>query len=118
MSEAATQETTNSTEENMKTKVKIIIAAALATAAGSAAWSLTRNSAGAPPVVLYGNVDIREVDLAFRQGGRLERMAFEEGDFVPAGTVLAELDSGPYCDALAAATAEVAAARAELEKLQ
>ncbi|TWI12772.1 secretion protein HlyD [Aerolutibacter ruishenii] len=68
-------------------------------------------------LVLYGNVDIREVQLAFRQPGRVKEMAFEEGDAVTAGDRVALLDAKPYEDALAAANAAVRVAEAEVGKL-
>src|SRR5690625_2356881 len=67
---------------------------------------------------LYGNVDIREVQLAFRQPGRIAEMIFDEGDTVLAGTRMATLDDQPYRDALASADASVEAAQAELTKLR
>ncbi len=68
--------------------------------------------------LLYGNVDIREVELAFRQPGRLQRVHVDEGDRIKAGDLLAELDDQPLREALARADAEVQAAQAELEKLR
>ena len=56
-------------------------------------------------LVLYGNVDIRQVDLGFRVSGRLQKMFFEEGDEVKQGDVLAVLDKAPYEADLAAAKA-------------
>lgn len=67
---------------------------------------------------LYGNVDIREVQLAFRQSGRVTEMAFDEGDAVRAGERMAALDAQPYQEALAAAQAQVHVAQAELAKLR
>lgn len=67
---------------------------------------------------LYGNVDIREVQLAFRQPGRLVEMSFDEGDAVAAGARMARLDAQPYQDALAAADASAQVAGAELAKLR
>lgn len=67
---------------------------------------------------LYGNVDIREVELAFRQPGRMVSMALDEGDAVTVGTVMARLDATPYREKLAAAEAEFRAAQAELDKLR
>lgn len=67
---------------------------------------------------LYGNVDIREVQLAFRQPGRVAQMAFDEGDAVTSGTRMAALDAQPYREALAAAEASVQVAQAELSKLR
>ena len=47
---------------------------------------------GAEPFVLYGNVDIRQVSLAFNSSGRIRAMTVEEGDQIHAGQVLARLD--------------------------
>ena len=47
-------------------------------------WFLNSNNKN--ELVLYGNVDIRQVDLGFRVSGRVETMPFQEGDFVPAGS--------------------------------
>lgn len=69
-------------------------------------------------LTLYGNVDIREVEMAFRQSGRISRMAFDEGSRVKAGDLLAELDAQPYRDALAGAEAQVLLARSEVDKLR
>ncbi|MCC6915705.1 secretion protein HlyD [Nitrosomonas sp.] len=86
--------------------------------AGSAvfAW-IQRTGQDESLLYLYGNVDIREVQLAFRQPGRLEQVLFDEGDFVAAGTWVATLDAQPYQEALAAARAAVQVARAGLAKM-
>lgn len=67
---------------------------------------------------LYGNVDIRQVELGFRVPGRIEQMRYEEGDAVAEGDLLARLDQRPYRDDLRIAEAEVASARARLEMLE
>lgn len=46
-------------------------------------------------LILYGNVDIRQISLAFNSNGRIEEMLKEEGDAVKAGDVLARLDTRP-----------------------
>lgn len=85
---------------------------------GTRVLSLVNGNASVEaPLVLYGNVDIREVEMAFRQPGRLTAMAFDEGDAVRAGDVLAEIDAQPVRDAVAIAEAEVRRVRAELDKL-
>jgi membrane fusion protein YbhG len=68
--------------------------------------------------ILYGNVDIREVDLGFRIGGRLASMRAEEGDPIAKGQLLAVLDDAPQREALALAQAGVAEAQANLQRLQ
>jgi membrane fusion protein YbhG len=69
-------------------------------------------------ITLYGNVDIREVALAFRVSGRLDAVDFDEGATVKAGQRVAALDDQPYREALDAANARVAAAEANYAKLQ
>ncbi|MFC0589102.1 HlyD family efflux transporter periplasmic adaptor subunit [Novosphingobium aquiterrae] len=61
---------------------------------------------------LYGNVEIREVQLGFRVPGRIARLLVDEGDRVTPGQVLAELDTRPFEDRLAGADARVEAASA------
>ncbi|MBO9576527.1 MAG: secretion protein HlyD [Sphingobium sp.] len=70
------------------------------------------------PLTLYGNVDIREVDLGFRGGGRIAQIPVEEGAHVKAGDLLAELDTAPVADRAAQAEAQVAQAQAQLLKLR
>jgi HlyD family secretion protein len=65
-------------------------------------------------LTLYGNVDVRQVELGFRIPGRVETMAFQEGDFVPAGTFMGALDKRPYEDQRAQAAAHVEALQAAL----
>lgn len=52
-----------------------------------------RGSAKHQELVLHGNVDIRQISLAFDGSGRIARLHAEEGDRVRAGAVLAELDT-------------------------
>ncbi len=103
---------------------KIVPVVLLVAAAGAAAawyWGVPQRYGyflPAPPTeVLYGNVDIRQVSLGFRVGGRLAAVAVEEGDAVKVGDVLARLDAGPYEIAVRAAEDNVAALRATLDKL-
>ena len=74
---------------------RLVIAgvALLVLVAAVAGYYLRRH--GAHEIVLYGNVDIREVNLGFRVGGRVESLEVDEGDTVKAGQVLARLDPAP-----------------------
>ncbi|MGY6214384.1 secretion protein HlyD [Methylolobus aquaticus] len=81
------------------------------------AWSTHRREPEAA-LVLYGNVDIRDVEMAFRQSGRLARLTVEEGDRVEPGDLLGELDAQPFQEALAVAEAQARQASAELQKLR
>ena len=65
---------------------------------------------------IYGNVEIREVELGFRVGGRIAQVLVDEGDKVTPGQDLARLDGQPIRDRLAGADAKVAAASAMVSK--
>ena len=67
---------------------------------------------------IYGNVDIRTVNLSLRVGGRLASLAVEEGDGISAGQVLGQLDARPYENALAQAEADVEMQKAQLSLLE
>lgn len=98
---------------------RIVIALIIIVAIGLLSWwFLLRDQEDNHVLRLYGNVDIREVEMAFRQPGRLTHMMFDEGDVVTAGQVMAQLDATPYRDRLAAAQAELQATQAGLDKLR
>lgn len=97
---------------------RVAITVVIVVLGGALAFWLSRDHGKSDSLRLYGNVDIREVQLAFRQPGRVMRMAFDEGDVVRAGERLATLDAQPYRDALAAAQAQVQVAQAQLAKLR
>jgi len=67
---------------------------------------------------LYGNVNIREVEMAFRVGGRIETIAVDEGTGVKAGQVLATLDTATLDARMNEAEAQAAQAEAQLAKLR
>jgi len=60
-------------------------------------------------LVLYGNIEIRQVDLGFRVAGRIEKMFFEEGDMIKKGDLVAKLDGTQYYDVWNKAKAEAKA---------
>ena len=91
----------------MKPRILIPVAAvALAAAAGT--WACRGHGASERPT-LFGNVDIREVNLAFRTGGRVAEIKVDEGSLVHAGDLIATLDTEPLRNALANAEGAVAA---------
>jgi HlyD family secretion protein len=69
-------------------------------------------------LTLFGNVDIRSVDLGFRVPGRIAAMSVDEGAKVKEGEILTRLDTQPLTDALNAAEAQIGAATAQLDKLR
>jgi HlyD family secretion protein len=89
--------------------------AVLGAAAALGIWGCTGRDHGMP--VLYGNVDIREVNLAFRVGGRITDIQVDEGSPVHAGDLIATLDPEPLQNAVANAEAAVAATGAHAAML-
>ncbi|WP_420607304.1 secretion protein HlyD [Novosphingopyxis sp.] len=70
------------------------------------------------PLKLYGNIDIREVDLAFRVDGRVAELLVDEGDAVRAGQLLGRLDPEPLRAELSEAEANIGAQNAQLDLLR
>ncbi|MCX8999930.1 secretion protein HlyD [Rhizobiaceae bacterium BDR2-2] len=109
----------------MSKKVLRALAVVAIAGAGTAAYVLDvparlgwTASSTSEHLTLYGNVDIRQVRLGFRVGGRLSEALVEEGDSIVAGDVLARLDMQPLEDSLRASEAQVEAMRAMLEKME
>lgn len=88
-------------------KKKIIVLILLLLAIGAATFFATRNNENPNELTLYGNIEIRQVDLSFQVSGIIEKMFKEEGDSVKKGELLAILDSRDYSSNLEKATAEV-----------
>jgi HlyD family secretion protein len=101
-----------------------IVAVVLSAVIAAAAWALDVpgrlgwREDSAHNLTLFGNIDIRQVELGFRVAGRIKAMKFEEGETVAAGTLLAELDTRSYEDNARAMEAQVAEKDATLQKLQ
>lgn len=66
----------------------------------------------------YGNVDIRDVTLAFRVPGRLSEIRKSEGDHVEVDEVLAVLDKAPFELQLAQAKAAADVAAAQVKSVE
>ena len=72
----------------------LVIGVAVVVATGAIAYLMSRAQHDGV-LTLYGNVDIREVNLGFRVAGRVAALAVDEGDVVHAGQPLGQLDVGP-----------------------
>ena len=75
-----------------------------------------KNAVGA--LTLYGNVDIREVQLAFQDAGRIAYLAVDEGAKVSKGQVVAELDPVRFQMEAGRLSGEVAAQARLVERLK
>jgi len=98
-------------------KKRIIPVALLALALAGLGWWLTHRPSGNHEIVLYGNVDLREVDLAFNDSQRIAQVLVQEGDRVHQGQVLARLDTSRLTPQLEQAEAQAKAQAAVLQRL-
>jgi HlyD family secretion protein len=97
----------------MKKKTKFIIVAVIVLTVGGAillSRSLFHETQG-DELVLHGNVDIRQVELAFNGNERISDVLVREGDKVKNGQLLATLDSLRLSHEVARAEAQVNAQR-------
>ena len=99
--------------------VRFTLAALVTAALVLSACSDDRRSGDrSAPLTLYGNVDIREVQLAFQDAGRIRALPVDEGARVAAGQVVAELDPTRYQLELQRLNGEVAAQTQVLARLR
>ena len=82
-----------------------------------AGFNFYRNRPKDDSLVLYGNVDIRQISLAFNASERIEKMNAEEGDHVKKGDVLATLNTQTLQLAIAQTKAQIASQNAAVAKL-
>lgn len=94
----------------------ILVGIALAAAGW---WLLSGNDGGDDDaIVLYGNVDIRQIELAFKSTERITRMHAQEGQRVQRGEVLATLDPVRAEQSLRRAEAQMAAQQQQLAEFE
>lgn len=98
-------------------KIGALIAIGAVLLGGLLWWRYTRHR-DSGELVLQGNVDLREVALAFKDGERISEVLAQEGDQVRAGQVLARLDTGRLEARIAQAEAQADAQGQALMRLQ
>ena len=74
---------------------------------GTLGFLYFKNRKNTNELTLYGNIEIRQVDLSFQVSGRIEKLLKEEGDTVKAGELIAVLDDKDYVSNLEKAEADV-----------
>ncbi len=90
----------------------------LALACGAAYWFSRPGGGASDAITLYGNVDQRQVDLAFIDAERIAEVLAEEGETVRPGQVVARLETRRLRDRIAESQAQVTAAAVALERLK
>lgn len=101
-------------------KIRIVIIAGVVLLLAGIGWFVSSRSRSArePELRIFGNVDIREVTLGFRVGGKIKEVLRDEGDEVKPGEALASLDDEPYRRELEEARALAASLRARVQLLE
>src|SRR5919198_2543629 len=102
----------------MRRVVLMVLLLAVAGAAVSVPWWLTHRHKTAQELTLYGNIDLRQVELAFNNSERIAEVLVQEGDHVRRGQVLARLDTQRLEPQVAQAEAQVAAQRQIVARLR
>ncbi len=95
----------------------LVFAVLVATGGATAWWWFNRAAKPANELTLYGNVDLRQAQLAFNNSERINAVLVQEGDRVYHGQVLARLDTGRLEPQVAQAEAMVAAQQHVVERM-
>lgn len=101
-------------------KKRVIVIAAVLAAAGVAAVYAFRNWGRGPGnrIVISGNIELTEVNIAFKTAGRLIERNVDEGDPVKKGQVVARLDRDQLVAQRAREVAGLASAEAQLAQAE
>jgi HlyD family secretion protein len=102
----------------MKRRIGILVAALLVLGTSASAYWQVHRPGSPGSIVIYGNVDLRQVDLAFNDSERIAAVLAEEGNRVTKGQVLARLDARRIEPQIAQAAALVAVQRAAVDRLR
>ncbi|VAX42393.1 ABC-type efflux pump membrane fusion component YbhG [hydrothermal vent metagenome] len=104
----------------MKKKIRIIILFFLiaAVAGGIWYWKSHQQTTNEDVLILYGNTDIRQVELAINGSERLGKVLAQEGDIVKKGQLLAELELERFNLAVARAEAQIETQKEVVNRLE
>jgi len=103
-------------------KRKIVISLLLIVVLGAAGvffWQrMHEHQPPATALTLYGNVDIRQVQLAFNGSDRIDRMLVKEGEIVRRGQLLATLDAARLRHSVELLESQLAAQQQVVDRLK
>jgi HlyD family secretion protein len=98
-------------------KLYASVAVAVLVGAACAGWKFGHGGEAPAPIVLHGNVDLRQVDLPFNAQQRVAVMSVNEGDRVTAGQLVASLETHRLQAALDEIEARIKAQKIVIERL-
>jgi HlyD family secretion protein len=101
----------------MRRRLMIVGLLLVLAASAGGVWWFTHREGGSQDLALYGNVDLRQVALAFNGNERIASVDVQEGAHVHKGEVLAKLDTNRLEPQVAQAAAQAAAQRAAVDRL-
>src|SRR5580693_1985829 len=101
----------------MRRRLMIVGLLLVLAASAGGVWWFTHREGGSQDLALYGNVDLRQVALAFNGNERIASVDVQEGAHVRKGEVLAKLDTNRLEPQVAQAAAQAAAQRAAVDRL-
>jgi HlyD family secretion protein len=101
-----------------KLRIFLVVTVLAAAAAGFVYWWMATRPSPNAPLILQGNVEIRQVNLAFKVDGRIVELDADEGDWIKPGQRLASLEKVYFQDALAQVRAQCDQAKAEVAKME
>src|SRR5215813_9500648 len=102
----------------MRRTILIVLLILIGAATVGLTWWLTRRENNSRELVLYGNVDLRQVQLSFNNSERIATVLVQEGERVRKGQLLARLDTRRLEPQVAQAEAQAAAQRQIVERLR
>jgi HlyD family secretion protein len=100
-----------------KQRWAILAAVAVLCVAAAAGWWLFHHKRPSTALTLFGNVDLRQVELAFNDSDRIAAVLVQEGDRLRPGEVVARLDVDRLRPEAAQIEAETAAQQAVVDRL-
>src|SRR5487761_1574729 len=103
---------------SVKKRISILAIFVLLLVAGFFGWRwFQRKHAPSDSITLYGNVDIRQVQLAFNDSERIDKLLVDEGSAVHAGQLVAQLVPKRFQDAVARDQANAASQQQVVARL-
>ena len=102
----------------MKKRLPILIILALGAGGYYWYWKTQQEAALDGRILVSGNLELTQVDLAFKTAGRLVELMVREGDPVKKGDIIARLDAAQLEQQRTRDLASVAGAQSQYEQLQ